>query len=114
MVLIEDKTMKQYELWSYHVWGNAEDGYEINDRDCYCRSVEVETTPHTYNKGTDKEFSDDLPANGQIMAALKLCGYLVHSCRLDMLEIDGDGESIYITESADGRPLCELLPHERD
>ena len=35
---------KTYEVWSYDVWGNAEDGYEVNDR-CKIGTVELPDKP---------------------------------------------------------------------
>ena len=26
-----------WELWNYDVWGNAKDGFEVNDRSCFDR-----------------------------------------------------------------------------
>lgn len=100
-----------YTLWSYDVWGNAEDGYEVNDRSAYCRDLEIETTHNVYNKGTDAEFSDDLPSDRQILDALQR-EYFRNDVTLDKLEIDGDDQSIYITAARDGRPICGLELNE--
>jgi len=83
--------MKQYRLWSYDVWGNADDGYEVNDQINY-GIVEIE---------------EDIPSDEDIVEALRGF-YLKDDITVDDVEIDGDGQSIYVHDAEDGRPICVL------
>lgn len=89
-----------WRLISYDVWGNARDGYEVND----CRdqgTVEIIAEIVPMNAGTPHEFPHADIADKAIKAA---CG--IHpNVRITT---DGDGEHIYITRDRDGYPLCEL------
>ena len=84
-----------YELWFYDVRGNAEDGYEVNDRYCDNRNLEIECA------------DDTGPTMAQIAEIL--------GC--DESEIEeggGDDMVICIDEAADGRPLCEFIRNDRE
>jgi hypothetical protein len=100
---------KAYEIWTYDVWGNAEDGYEVNDRYNQERQAVMEIPPRTYNQGTESQFTCFTPSDKQILAFLKEYGILKETCTLDDIEIDGTDKSFYARESKDGYPLCEVL-----
>lgn len=76
------------ELWTYDVWGNADDGYEVNDRHCITRSLEL------------PDFEDDT-----ILAAIRK----YYKTAKDNIDIDGDDMTAYMTQISDGYPLCELI-----
>ena len=98
-----------YDVWSLDVWGNEQDGFEINDRSCYQRAVEFPTTHRVYNEGTGHEFSDDWPTDQQVLETLQEIGFLVDICTLNDIDIDGECEySLYINEEHNGFPLCQL------
>ncbi len=100
--------MKSYELWSYDVIGNAKDGYEVNDRSCFSRDCQINTTKAEYNKGTEQEFTENAPSDSQILSALQSIGFLNNKVQVSDLDIDGDDKNLYITEAKDSYPLCEL------
>lgn len=102
-----------YELWFYDVWGNEEGGFSVNDRHCVSRDFIVPTMPKTYNRGTPKQFTDFVPSNKEILTALVNAGELKKSALSADITIDGDGESIYLTEEND-YPLCELLLNKEE
>jgi hypothetical protein len=84
---------------SYDVWGNARDGYEVND--VYRGSeVTIRCKVEINNADTPQEFLSAYPSNTQIRAALNL--------RRFKLELDGDDISIYVNRARDGYPLGEL------
>jgi len=85
-----------YELWFYDVWGNAEDGYDVNNRFCNNRNLEIECADDT----------------GPTMA--QIAEYL--GCSVEAIEDDnfGDEAHIYINESADGKPLCEFIRNDQE
>lgn len=43
--------MQTYTLWSYDVWGNEEDGWEVNDRCALDRNLELPSTNSTDEEG---------------------------------------------------------------
>ena len=84
-----------YALWFYDVWGNAEDGYEVNDRYCDNRNLEIECA------------DDDGPTMAQIAEIL--------GCpESEIEETGGDDMVIYINEASDGKPLCEFIRNDRE
>ncbi len=89
-----------YTLWSYDVWGNAEDGYDVNNRSAYCRDLEIETPI-------------GFASNGQILDALIGCGYFRQDVTLMKIEITDDtGTYIDIVDVKDARPICGLELNE--
>ncbi len=88
-----------WELWTYDVWGNPDDGYEVNDR-CRHGSVEIDCPIEVYNEGTPMEFRGASPTDKQIRAAFGV------RCAIDT---DGDDVTIYVNRERDGYPIGELL-----
>ena len=79
-----------WRVWTYDVWGNRREGYEINDR---------------YDQGY-------IPVKGSsekaILRALKDKGILKSGTRMTSLSFDGDNQFIQIESARDGYPLCGL------
>jgi hypothetical protein len=84
--------LKVYTLWSYDVWGNEEDGWEVNDRCCLSRLFEIHAAG---DDATDEE----------IRLALVACGYLKDGFAI---ETDGDDRMIEVTQANNGYPLFGL------
>lgn len=97
-----------YELWFYDVWGNEQDGFSVNDKRCVSRNFVIPTMPKTYNRGKPGQFIDFVPSNKEILTALVKNGDLKESALTANIEIDGDEETIYLTDEI-GCPICELL-----
>ena len=97
----------QWEVADYDVWGNAEDGFEVNNVFRRWEPIELEIPVHTYNVGTEQEFESAYPTEEQIREAL---GIIPEA----ELEIDGDDLSIYVNHAPTGEPLGEMfcLSHE--
>ena len=100
-----------YELWFYDVWGNEEDGFDVNDRHCVNRDFVIPTMPKTYNRGKPGQFTDFVPSDKEILTALVGAGELNESALTAGITFDGDDKTIYLTEE-NGTPLCELLLNE--
>lgn len=88
--------MKKYQLWTYELWGNPKDGFEVNDRRKQC----VVELP---DDATDK----------QIKRALYDCGIFSRGIMGARLQIDGESDyTLYINHTAQSvggyKPLCEL------
>ncbi len=84
--------IKEYELIEYDVWGNARDGYEVN---------QAFTTGQFYD--IDPDWS-----NEQLIKYLKSEGLLKKSVRKRSIKIDGDKYALYFTHTPTGRPGFEL------
>lgn len=84
--------------WTYDVWGNKKDGYEVNDR-YKCGTVEIRCKIKTYNPGTPQAFQAASPSDFQLRQI-----FGVH-CHLDT---DGDDLSIYVKRASDWYPIGEL------
>ena len=94
------KIVTVWEVWQYDVWGNAKDGYEVNDRFCTNRHLELTLTPKTANEGTPLEFSYAEPSLAQIKNHLGI------TCNVSL---GGDDTRITIDRSKDGKPVAEMI-----
>ena len=90
-------------VYTYDVWGNATDGYEVNDRYCVASTHELDEHETIYNPGTPNEFSCWELTDADIIDALGL----VNDPELE-IDVDGDDEVIYVNLSEDSYPLGEL------
>jgi hypothetical protein len=88
-----------WELWSYDVWGNEDDGYEVNDRSCFDRAYELDITIEVNNPGTPLEFESAYPTDEQIIEAFFNNPIAI--------ETEGDDTTIYIN-GTDGYPYGEM------
>jgi hypothetical protein len=89
-----------FDIATYDVWGNARDGYEVND--IYrSGSITIDCPVHLYNVGTPQEFRAAHPTDKQIREV-----FGVGRTRIDT---DGDDLSIYINRRRDGYPIGELI-----
>lgn len=80
-------------VWTYDVWGNARDGYEVNDRSKF-GTYDVDPSVATDDKAT--------------IRFLKEIGLLKAGVQARSLEFDGDDKNIYVNASRDGYPLCGI------
>lgn len=91
------KVMTTWEIIRYEVWGNEEDGFEVNDAHRVGK-VDVELDIQTHNVGTSREFQSAAMTDEQVKEALGL------DCDI---ETSGD-DLLYTVDDADGRPIGEL------
>ena len=87
------------ELHTYDVWGNAKDGYEVNDTR-RAGETTIRCKVEVNNAGTSQEFLSAFPSDSQLRRALNL--------RRFKIETEGDDLSIYVTRAKDGYPCGEL------
>ena len=90
-------------LRTYDVWGNAKDGYEVND--VYSAGeIDLRIPQTRYNIGTPAEFVSACPSDRQIKLA-----FGVH-CRITT---DGDDMRIEVERERDGYPIgnMECISH---
>lgn len=87
-----------WSIRTYDVWGNAKDGYEVNDSYGH-GDVDLRLKINTHNAGTPQAFNGAYPSKYQIA---KVFGV---SCHLD---IDGDDMVVYVNRRRDGYPIGEL------
>ena len=88
--------MPRYRIYDYDVWGNAKDGYEVND--VFKTSYVVELSEN--------------PSDEEIIKALKKVGFLKPNFRTSSFEIEGEpGYTLYVTYNTIKMPMhyfCEL------
>ena len=89
---------RRYRLYTYDVWGNEEEGYEVNNvfstgnvENFLCMEI-------VHNPDTEHEFYSYPVSDQQIADAF--------GCDVSRIETDGDDECIYIT-GEDNYPLGE-------
>ena len=90
-------------VWTYDVWGNATDGWEVNDRYCIASTHPLDEHETIYNPGSSHEFSGWFPSEDDIVIALDIVNDMDYE-----YDIEGDDDIIYVTLSEDGYPLGEL------
>ena len=88
-----------WELRSYDVWGNAKDGYEVNDTSVFDREYQLDIPIEVNNAGKPGEFLSAYPTDRQIRAAFGV------RCQIDL---DGDDTTIYINRRRDSYPIGEM------
>lgn len=95
-----------WEIRTYDVWGNARDGYEVNNSFVVNRDYPITLKVTTNNKGTAQEFLSAYPTDRQIRKALNL--------RSIQIDLAGDDLAIYANRASNGYPLGELhcVSHE--
>jgi len=91
--------IKKYEVWSYDVWGNAKDGFEVNDRS-KIDTITINVKGETFNQGTANEFTTFEPTDLQLARSLN-----VRNCSFE----NTGGGVIYIENKSNGRPEGELV-----
>ncbi len=81
---------RSWKIWTYDVWGNEKDGYEVNDR-----------FPHGVV---------DLPENPTDAEIGKMLNreFFSKPQRVNTLAFDGDDMVIYVNRKRDGFPILEL------
>src|SRR3990167_4305409 len=90
-----------WEVRTYDVWGNARDGYDVNDSFVIDREYKLRLRVKVYNSGTAGEFIAAYPTDRQIRKALGLTNV--------QLDLDGDDLNITVNRSRDGYPIGELI-----
>jgi len=94
--------IRKYELWTYDVWGNARDGFDVNDRYKH-GTVSIKCNRQVFNAGTPNEFSMYEPTDRQLSLA---AGFGV--------SVSWDGmDGNYTAEARNGRPIGELIEVNR-
>jgi len=89
-----------WELRSYDVWGNARDGFEVNDSHTFDDEYPLTLEVKTFNPGTDYAFNSTSPTDSQIRKAFGL-----GKCAIDT---DGDDITIYVNLNRNGFPVGEM------
>lgn len=89
----------EWEMATYDVWGNAKDGYEVNNVFRSSSPCELLLEVTTYNQGKEGEFIAASPTDRQLR---KLFGV---RCQI---ETDGDDLNIYVHRARDMYPLGEI------
>lgn len=88
-----------WELRTFDVWGNAKDGYEVNDA-WFAGEIELVLDVQVNNPGTPFQFESAYPTDRQIREAF--------GCGRVRLSLEGDDTHIYVNRDRDGYPIGEL------
>jgi hypothetical protein len=83
----------KFRLYTYDVWGNEEEGYDVND---------VFQTGEIYNLHSDM-------TDGEIIEALQTQGGIQEGIDTTLIDIGGDFD-LGLTFDYNGRPEFELRP----
>ena len=78
-----------WEIWTYDVWGNAKDGYDVNDKSCIDRDYLIMCKVEINNPGTIGAFKSCTPSDYAIRKALGITSNR-------RLTLDGDDVTIYV------------------
>lgn len=86
-----------FQVWSYDVWGNAKDGFDVNDR-FKQNEIEVTIKPTIY-KNNNGDYVEYYPTDLQLNRILGIRGG----------KWEGDPEyTLYCTDKRNCKPICEL------
>ncbi len=107
------------EVWFYDVWGNAEDGYEVNDRSCSEREARVPCDVRVSNfprcPGA-KDAYRSFPEDSASFSVEVCCSFTLSDREVKKamgltcaIETDGDGTHYYVERARDGRPIGEVI-----
>jgi len=88
-----------WDVLTYDVWGNAQDGYDVNDVYRRGQQTLVLEVEHN-NQGHANAFDSASPTDRQIRRVFGL-----GKTRIDT---DGDDLTIYVNRERDGYPIGEL------
>lgn len=91
---------RKYRVRTYDVWGNARDGFDVNDRRSQ-GTVEIRCKLEVFNPGTESEFATWTPTDRQLSRA---CGFRGVSW-------DRSGDPDYTIDcevSRNGRPVGQV------
>ena len=89
--------METWRLYTYDVWGNSDDGYEVN---------EIFRTADTVSLPTDDPSGTALGPN-ELHAFMQGVGLLPSPVSFYAFDLSQD-DTIYIERSSNGKPLGEL------
>lgn len=104
-----DRMRIRYEVLSLDVWGNARDGFYVNEVHRTGIVLECTAVLKHYNVGRAGEFYQYEPADKYVVRALKRAGLLKRGVRVKSLEIDGENDAtLYVNERRTGEPLWHL------
>lgn len=97
--------IRTYRIWTYDLWGNAREGYDVNDRYEH-GTVSIRCKRTTHNAGTLHEFHQWEPSNVQLARAANVRGAEWEYQDSSAEDCAGD---YYATQKSNGKPLCELI-----
>lgn len=95
-----------WEFATYDVWGNAKDGYQVNDTYRSSRELEIRAQVKVNNEGKPGQFESAHLTDYQIRQ--------VFGCGRVRLDVQGDDLTYYVNRERDGYPIGELhcVSHE--
>lgn len=80
-----------FELWDYDVWGNCQDGYEVNNQ--WKWGSLVLPVDFTYR---------------ELWSLLKFVGFLRNHVKFSNLAFGGDDMFVSVDNKSDGYPVCHI------
>jgi hypothetical protein len=95
-----------WEIRTYDVWGNARDGYDVNDSFNH-GEIKLRLTLETHNEGTEHEFQSATPSDRQIRRVFGLK-------RIGLDTNQGDDIQILVNAERDGYPIGEMYCTSHD
>jgi hypothetical protein len=87
----------QWNVVTYDVWGNEDEGFEVNDSHG-AGHIELED---------EEQFDDEI-----LLQKLTEAGFLA-DVEIDDLAFDGDDAVVYINDAHNGKPLLGLVRDQR-
>ena len=103
------------EVWTYDVWGNEEEGYEVNDRCCVERAAEIPalltiSNVPLYPGASDKyrSFPDEASFEEKILLSYELDVDPAWKYLRGLDNGQGDGTTYYYDDD-NGKPVGEII-----
>ncbi len=113
------KVIAVAEVWTYDVWGNSRDGFDVNDRNCIERAAEFVVSMEISNVPAYPGASDKFrkfPSGGSFSAEFAVSFSLsdkqiagAFGLRPSQIETTGDDLRIDVSLVKNSRPVGEIL-----
>jgi len=91
----------KYRLYTYDLWGNEEDGYDVND--VFASEITIDISPNEYGESIVKKVRAEMPIQQK------------RKCRTKYFRVEGgDTAECFIWIAYKGVPFCELRPEKEE
>lgn len=104
------------EVWHFDVWGNAREGWDVNDRSCAERDARIPVEIRISNvprfpgaKDAYRSFSESSSFSTEMMISFEIPDREIRGIFGPGVEAEGDGEHITVSQKRNGKPIGEII-----
>jgi hypothetical protein len=105
------------EIWNYDTWGNAREGWDVNDRSCEDRSMRIPAEVTISNvprfpgvKDAYRTFSDSASFSCDMMVAFSIPDKEIRKIFGKGIEVESsDGTDYEVSLKRNGKPIGQII-----